>query len=72
MIIEHLIVGSTAWLAYVTQLPYPRRRELHRQARHHTVRFFLLCVHHGKWVLWQITATLPDKYRRREAPRTDE
>ena len=56
MIVETALVGSTVWLAYVTQFPYARRRELHRQIRHLPVRIYLLCLYHGKWVLWQVTA----------------
>jgi hypothetical protein len=62
-IMEIALVSSTAWLAYVTQLPYAVRRRLHRKARDHVVRVYVLARHHGRLILWQITFILPGRQR---------
>lgn len=62
-----LVTGPTAWLAYVTQLPYHRRRELHRKARYHVVRITVVVIertaHHIRAIAWQATYILPGRAR---------
>lgn len=58
-IIEAMLIGSTAWLAYVTQTPYHVRRRYHARIRGHVVTIWGVCRHHGRYVLWTVTAYLP-------------
>lgn len=55
------LLTSTAWLAYVTQFPYHVRRRHVTHVRNHAFRVCVLCHHHGKWLLWQVTVLLPRK-----------
>lgn len=66
VIMESALIASTAWLAYVTQLPYAARKRLHSKIRFHVVRVIILVRHHGKWAMWQIVALVPGRLRERD------
>lgn len=78
-LLELGVIGTTAWLAVVTQWPYAvRRRHLRAakeraayarevariQARYHVERLLIVCRHHGRWIVWQVSFLVPNRRRR--------
>ena len=62
---EGAVVGTTSWLAYVTMYPYHVRRR-HRDAVKRSARVvYVLCCHHGRWVVWRVVALVPGRLRDR-------
>jgi hypothetical protein len=55
------ITLPTLGLGYVTATS-PARRQRHREFI--TRDIWILCRHHGQWVLWQVTAYLPKRRAR--------
>ena len=60
-VLEAGVVVSTVGLAYVTAWPYHVRRRFHDRARAGIYRAYVLCRHHGQWILWQVTVIMPRK-----------
>lgn len=59
--LELALTASTVALTYVTATPLSHRRKHAEMIRGASTTVWILCRHHGRWILWQVTTFLPRK-----------
>jgi hypothetical protein len=55
------LTTATIHGTYFTAVPEDRRKEHAKIIRSLPTTIYVLCCHHGRWILWQVTAYLPRK-----------